>query len=115
VEAELRVQIEDVRRPGSSFADVLRNASEGGVFVATSVTLPIGTPVLLRVDPGIRRRPIELRARVVRVHEDPGETGSLATDRDRGMALAFEESDDEALERYLGWVRAMAKGEAGGG
>lgn len=115
MEAELRVQIEDVRRPGSSFADVLRNASEGGVFVATSVTLPIGTPVLLRVDPGMRQRSIELRARVARVHEDLGETGSTATERDRGMALAFEESDDEALERYLGWVRAMAKGEAEGG
>lgn len=110
----MRVQIEDVRRPNASFAEVLKNASEGGVFVATSVTLPIGTPVLLRVDPGMRGRPIELRARVVRVHEDPGETGSTTTERDRGMALAFEGADEEALQRFSGWVRAMAQGERTG-
>ena len=86
---ELRVEFRHLGRPTETYADIIRNLSQGGVFLDTSVGLPVNTEVELEVSPGPGARPIRLTAEVVRVEEEPVGTGSRVTTRTRGTGLGL--------------------------
>lgn len=91
---DLRVEFRHLGRPDDTYADLTRDISAGGIFVDTTVGLEIGTEVALEITPGNSGTPIQVRAKVVRVEEQQGETGSKATTRTRGMALRFVDPID---------------------
>lgn len=105
---ELRVEFRHLGRPSESYADIIRNLSQGGVFLGSSVVLPLGTQVELEVSPGPGARAIRLRGSVVRVEEEPVGTGSRVTARTRGMALEFVDPDPGELNRLMGLARHLS-------
>lgn len=106
---DLRVEFRHLGRPQDSYADIVRDISTGGVFVDTTVGLEIGTEVSMEISPSPSVPPIHLRAAVVRVEEQAGETGSKATTRTRGMALRFVDTPDKnpELARLVGLAQQM--------
>jgi uncharacterized protein (TIGR02266 family) len=105
---ELHVEFRHLGRPSESHQEISRNISTGGVFLATSVCLPLGTEVALEVTPGPGSRPIRMRAEVVRVEEDPAQKGSRSTTRARGMALRFLPSDPGEVSRMMNLARQLS-------
>lgn len=105
---ELRVEFRHLGRPNETYADLSRNLSQGGVFLDTSVVLPLGTEIDLEVSPGPGSRPIVLRAEVVRVEEEPVTTGSRITARVRGMALRFKNVDAGEISRLMSLARHLS-------
>ena len=72
--------------------------SEGGVFVATYATLPLGTPVELLVTlPGGFEKTIRGKVRFVR---DP-----MDMDSEPGMGVRFDRLEDEARDLILRFIR----------
>jgi hypothetical protein len=109
IPVELRIELRHLGRPDDTFADITQDISAGGVFVATTVGLELGTELALEVTSGPGAPPILLRAEVVRVEEQPGLTGSRATSRTRGMALKFIDADDEQITRLLNIAKQMQR------
>src|SRR5262245_25068985 len=110
---EVRIEFRHLGRPDDTFADLTRDISAGGVFVDTTVALPLGTEVSLEIAPGGGAEPIRLRAEVVRIEEQPGQTGSKATSRTRGMGLKFSDLEGGAgpdVQRLLTLARQMQQG-----
>jgi hypothetical protein len=106
---EIRVEFKHLGRPQESFADLSRDIGAGGCFVKTSVGLELGTELALEIAPGPGASPIVMRAEVVRVEEEPGETGSRATTRTKGMALRFLDSDMNEVNRLLNLANQMLR------
>jgi hypothetical protein len=106
---ELRVEFKHLGRPLDTYADITRDISEGGVFVDSTVGLEVGTEVALEISPSPGTPPIRMHAEVVRVEEEPGQTGSKATSRARGMALRFKETDAATgeLARLINLAKQM--------
>jgi hypothetical protein len=104
---ELHVEFRHLGRPNESYGEICRNLSAGGVFLDTTVVLELGTEVDLEVAPGPGVRPIKLRAKVIRVEEEPVSTGSKVTTRTRGMALEFLDSDPHEVQRLLTLAQQM--------
>lgn len=94
-------------RPKAPTGELSRDISAGGLFVATSVGLPLGTQVELEIAPGPSAKPIRVQAEVVRVEEEPGVTGSRATMRTKGMALRFTDGSAQEIQRLLSLAREM--------
>ena len=111
---ELRVEFRHLGRPSESYADIIRNLSDGGVFLDSSVALAMGTGVELEISPGPGARAIRLKAEVVRVEEEPVGTGSRVTARTRGMALQFVNPDPSELSRLMGLARHLSTEAPGG-
>ena len=86
---ELSVAFRDLGRPEESHADLVRNISAGGVFIETSVGLPVGTAVAVGIQLDPRGRSIELEGEVVRVEWQSGTTGSRSERRVQGLAVLF--------------------------
>jgi uncharacterized protein (TIGR02266 family) len=105
---ELRVEFRHLGRPNETYADIIRNLSQGGVFLDTSVGLPVNTELELEVSPGPGARPVRLAAQVVRVEEEPVGTGSRVTTRTRGMALRFVNADPSEVSRLMGLARHLS-------
>lgn len=90
LEVELSVEVRHLGRPDESFADVTRDLGAGGLFIDTTVGLPLGTPVSIEVTVGDGGRPITVEGEVVRVECQTGMTGSKADRRVCGLAISFE-------------------------
>lgn len=86
---ELHVEFRHLGRPREGYAEVCKNISAGGVFLATTVVLPVGTRVELLVAAGPRMPPVHVEAEVLRVEAEPVGTASAVTSPARGMALRF--------------------------
>ncbi len=112
IPAELRVEFRHLGRPKAPTGELSRDISSGGLFVATSVGLPLGTRVELEISPGPSAKPIRVRAEVVRVEEEPGVTGSRATMRTKGMALRFVEVDPNDVTRLLSLAKELQARES---
>lgn len=108
VPAELRIEFKHLGRPSETYADLTRNLSAGGVFVDTSVGLQTGVELALEITLGSGDKPIRMRAEVVRVEEESGETGSDVAVRTRGMALRFVQPDEAELDRLIDLARRHA-------
>src|SRR4051794_26812624 len=106
---EIRVEFKHLGRPQDSFAELSRDISSGGCFVKTSVGLELGTELALEIVRGPGAQPISMRAEVVRVEEEPGETGSKATTRTKGMALRFLASNGSQLTRLMNLADQMLR------
>jgi len=108
-DVDLRVEFRHLGRPEDTYADITRDISAGGIFVDTTVGLEVGTEVALEITPGPTSTPIQVRAQVVRVEEQSGETGSKATARTRGMALRFVDSieNNPDLARLVSLAQQM--------
>jgi hypothetical protein len=109
---EVRVEFRHLGRPDDTFADLSRDISAGGVFIDTTVALPLGTELALEIAPAAGGPAIRLRAEVVRIEEQPGETGSKATSRIRGMALKFLDATGAygpEINRLLGLAKQMQR------
>lgn len=111
IPVELRVEFRHLGRPEDTYADITRDISAGGVFVGTTVGLELGTELALEITPGPGASPIMLRAEVVRIEEQPGQTGSRATSRTRGMALKFVDPDAAAsdIARLLSLAKTLQR------
>lgn len=108
---ELHVEFRHLGRPAESYADVSRDLSRGGVFLATSVGLPVGTVVSLMVSPGPQSPFISLHAEVVRVeHENVG-TASRVTAPARGMALRFLPDHQGEVDRLIALAQSIPASE----
>lgn len=105
---ELRVEFRHLGRPNETYGDIVRNLSEGGVFLDSSVGLPLGTTVDLEISPGPGASAIRISGEVVRVEEEPVGTGSRVTARTRGMALRFVKADPGEVNRLLGLARNLS-------
>ncbi len=107
IPVQLRVRFKDIGRPRQTFDEVTRDISGGGIFVETTVVFAVGTTVEVEVDPIGQGPTIFLKAEVVRVEEEPGELGSIATVgmRSRGLALRLMDADPDALIRLLSSAR----------
>lgn len=105
---ELRVEFRHLGRPSETHAEIIQNLSQGGVFLGTSVVLPLETQVELEVSPGPGARPIRLLGEVVRVEEEPVGRGSRVTRRTRGMALRFVNPDPAELNRLMSLARHLS-------
>lgn len=105
----MRLEFRHLKRPEETFAETVRDVSEGGLFVATTIGLEPGTLVALDIRPGPGSRPIHIKAEVVRVEEAWGETGSRQEGRARGMGLRFVASDPKEIDRLLAVARSMAE------
>ncbi|MBK8010364.1 MAG: PilZ domain-containing protein [Deltaproteobacteria bacterium] len=111
---ELHVEFRHLGRPAETYAEITRNLSAGGVFLESTVTLPVGTVVELEIAPGSNIRSIKLRAEVVRVEEETVTTGSRVTARVRGMALSFLEPDPVEHGRLMALAKHMSAKEMHG-
>lgn len=113
--AELRVRMRDLGDPRAADDSLTRDISRGGLFLSTTVGLPVGTLVDLEIDVGPTVRPLRFgsvevpvsslaspdllrfRAEVVRVEsEAPGPSGRV-----RGMGLRFIDPDPDAVQRLV--------------
>lgn len=107
---ELAVAFRHLGRPDESHEDVVRNLSEGGVFIETSVGLPLGTPLAIEValedPPG--RDVVTVEGEVVRVEWQVGRTGSTEERTARGLAVAFVPGQERVVNRLLARARARA-------
>ncbi len=103
---ELRVEFRHLGRPQESFAEIAKNLSTGGIFVETSVGIPLGSQVVLEIAPSRSAKPITVHAEVVRVEEEPGTVGSKAVARTKGLGMRFLASDAAEVARLF----ALAKG-----
>lgn len=110
---ELRVEFRHLGRPSETYAEIIQNLSQGGVFLATSVVLPMSTQIELEVSPGPGARAIRVLGEVVRVEEEPVGTGSRVTKRTRGMALRFVDPEPGEVERLLSLARRLSKATEG--
>lgn len=91
---ELSVAFRHLGRPEETFAELARDISEGGVFIETSVGLPVGTPVAVEVLGVPGGRPVTVDGEVVRVEWNAGNTGSTVENGDRGLAVEFRSGQD---------------------
>ena len=98
---ELNVSFCDLGRPEESFEDVARNLSEGGVFIETSVGLPLGTPLQLEVRFGPGKPSVVVNGEVIRVEAEMGVTGSTQERRVVGLAIHFQPGQTKAVERLI--------------
>lgn len=112
IAVELRVEFRHLGRPKAPTGELSRDISSGGLFVATSVGLPLGTKVELEISPGPNAKPIRVNAEVVRVEEEPGVTGSRATMRTKGMALRFVDAEAQDVKRLLSLAKEMQARES---
>lgn len=110
---EMRVQFRHLRRPQESFAEVARNVSSGGLYIESTVGLEPGTQVDLEILPGPRVKGIKVKAEVVRIEEEIGETGSRSDGRARGMGLRFVEADPDELRRLVALAEALSREDEG--
>ena len=97
--AEVKV---DYRTVGSFITDYSRNLSQGGTFVNTSMPLPVGARVRLRLTLPGRDLPFALDG-VVRWSREP-EVDEPETEEDPGMGVEFTDFDaslQDALRRYV--------------
>ncbi len=78
---ELKV---DYKKLNSFFADYTKNISQGGTFIKTRTTLPVGTRFLFRLTVPGRKQPFELNGEVVHAN---------ASGDDAGMGIRFVWAD----------------------
>lgn len=111
IPVELHIEFRHLGRPEDTYADITRDISSGGVFVGTTVGVDVGTELDLEISPGPGAAPIKLRAQVVRIEEQPGQTGSRATSRTRGMALQFLDAEQNAadINRLMSLAKQMQR------
>lgn len=105
----MRVEFRHLKRPEETFAETVRDVSEGGLFIATTVGLEPGTLVSLDIRPGPGARPIHIKAEVVRVEEGESETGSRQAGRTRGMGLRFVAVEPGEVDRLAALAQSMAE------
>lgn len=79
----------------------------GRVFVACAVALPPGAPLELSVQ--LDGRSVELHARVLRVEEAQGETGSRRLHGGHGMLLQLVAPSSHSQQALLSWARASSE------
>ena len=98
----------DYRTVGSFITDYSANISQGGVFVKTSIPLPVGEKVRLRVTLPGHELPFALDGvvRWVSTHDN-------AENRPAGMGIEFLEFSGEVKDQILAFVHAV-DGEAAG-
>lgn len=108
IPAELRVELQHLGRPDDSPAELTRNLSAGGVFVDTSVVLPIGTEVAIEIMPGKGTDPVRLRTVVARIEYADAEPASDCAAQVRGMGLRFIGAEPGEIRRLI----ALADGGA---
>lgn len=117
--AELRVRMRDLGDPRAPEESLTRDLSRGGLFLTTTVGLPIGTLLNVEIDIGRPARPLKFgdfevplklkqakeilrfRAEVVRVESEAPAPGSRFTGRVRGMGLRFIDPDPKSLRRLV--------------
>lgn len=107
ISAELHVEFSHLGGAEASHAEVAENISSGGVFLRTSVVLPVGTVMSLTISPGPSQPPIRLEAEVVRTVTTSGTTGSVAEASPYGMGLKFLDAPGDAIDRLLAVARSM--------
>lgn len=100
-----RIHFQLVYDDGSSFnAGVVRDVSEGGLFLETALPLPVGSLVTIAAVDGAGKDLGELVAQVVRsVPYDPDAQLVSAA----GMGLEFRDVDDTARARIGDIIRAI--------
>ena len=108
---ELDVSVRDLGRPEESREAVLRNIGVGGVFIETSVGLPLGTAVQLDVE--VDGEKVSVEGQVIRVEWQSGRSGASAERRVRGLAVEFRPGQS-TVKTLLARVEraAPAPGEA---
>ncbi len=111
IPVELHVEFRHLGRPSETFAELSKDISAGGVFLDTTVGLTLGTEVAMEISPGPGVRPIKLRAKVVRVEEEPPTTGSRVTARVQGMGLMFLDSDPGEVSRLVSLAKQLSAEE----
>ena len=101
-----RVHFQMVYDDGSSFnAGIVRDVSEGGVFLETALPLPVGSLVTITAVDGAGKDLGDVVAKVARsIPYDPD--GSML-EGTAGMGLEFQNLDDAARERIVGIIRAI--------
>jgi type IV pilus assembly protein PilZ len=99
---ELKV---DYKKLNSFFADYTRNISNGGTFIKTRKTLPIGTRFLFRLTVPGRALPFELNGEVVH---------ATASGDEPGMGIRFvwaHDSERAAFERVVEGLMSESLGQ----
>ncbi|HZH05018.1 MAG TPA: PilZ domain-containing protein, partial [Myxococcaceae bacterium] len=89
-------------------AHYLRDLSEGGIFVKSERTLPIGTAVNIELVPPGWTASLILTGRVVRIATDEEARKTNAV----GMAIRFEEVTPEAQQALTELIRKHSQSEA---
>ncbi len=99
-ELVVRVEYQTVDELLSEFA---RNINEGGLFVETSASHPVGTEVHLQFHVPGAEEPLQVAGRIVRQSgKDSGEPN--------GMGIEFDDLDRQARQRINQLVRALRTG-----
>ncbi len=100
--AELVVRV-DYQTVDELFSEFARNNNEGGLFVETSASHPVGTEVHLQFHVPGAEEPLQVAGRIVRHSgKDSGEPN--------GMGIEFDDLDRQARQRINQLVRALRTG-----
>ncbi len=100
--AELVVRV-DYQTVDELFSEFARNINEGGLFVETSASHPVGTEVHLQFHVPGAEEPLQVAGRIVRHSgKDSGEPN--------GMGIEFDDLDRQARQRIDQLVRALRTG-----
>ena len=99
---ELVVRV-DYQTVDELFSEFARNINEGGLFVETSASHPVGTEVHLQFHVPGAEEPLQVAGRIVRHSgKDSGEPN--------GMGIEFDDLDRQARQRINQLVRALRTG-----
>ena len=100
--AELIVRV-DYQTVDELFSEFARNINEGGLFVETNASHPVGTEVHLQFHVPGAEEPLQVTGRIVRHSgKDSGEPN--------GMGIEFDDLDRQARQRINQLVRALRTG-----
>ncbi|MBX2813299.1 MAG: PilZ domain-containing protein [Myxococcales bacterium] len=103
--AVIKVAFRDLGRPEETFQDVTRNLSEGGVFIETSVVLPLGTPLLVEVRFEGAYAPVAIDGEIIRVEGEMSSQDVVAMRRVVGIAVRFREGQSRSINRLIKLVK----------
>ena len=98
--AEVKI---DYRTVGSFITDYTKDLSQGGAFIQTSLPLPVGEKVRLRITIPGHALPFSLEG-VVR-----WSTGPSVTDRTAGMGIEFTAFGEDVKRELAAFVAALEK------
>lgn len=106
---ELSVHFRHLGRPEETYEDIARNISMGGVFIETSVGLPLGTPLWAEISFEGDTPPVTVEGEVVRV-EEQAVTCAKGEPPVRGLAVEFRPGQP-ALEALMARIKRLEGGE----
>ena len=92
------------RTVGSFLTDWATNISQGGLFLNTRKTLPVGTVVKLIIQLPSAAFPFDLTGRVARVVEFDNHANLVP-----GMGIEFTDIDAEKRDRIEGFVERLRR------